>query len=265
MHPIERLRYVARSSGVPQSSLVREAAGALLSFSGDPDGLVTACRRMVARQPASGPLLWVASRVLMAPNPAKEAYESIDLLEEDRTPRELRHILPDGAVISVIGWPDNISQALPARGDLEVRVIDALGEGSGFVQRLWNSDIDAVDVPFAGLGAAVAGSEVLVLESPAVGGDEFLAISGTRAAAAVAKHAGVPVWLVAGVGRLLPQPLWLSLRDRVAPEEPWDADEEFVPLDLVDFVVDQHGCHSVTDALQKIDCPVANELLRKAI
>ena len=51
MHPIERLRYVARASGVPQAILVRETAGALLSFSSEPHELVTACRRMISRQP----------------------------------------------------------------------------------------------------------------------------------------------------------------------------------------------------------------------
>ena len=44
MHPIERLRYVARSSGAPQAVLVRETASALGSLAFDPAGLVTACR-----------------------------------------------------------------------------------------------------------------------------------------------------------------------------------------------------------------------------
>ena len=40
MHPIERLRYVARSSGAPMSMLVRETAGALGGLGFDPAGLV---------------------------------------------------------------------------------------------------------------------------------------------------------------------------------------------------------------------------------
>ena len=54
MHPIERLRYVARASGAPQGVLVQETATALASFGSDPQGLVTACRRIVWRQPTSG-------------------------------------------------------------------------------------------------------------------------------------------------------------------------------------------------------------------
>ncbi len=85
-------------------------------------------------------------------------------------------------------------------------------------------------------------------------------MSGSRAAAAVARHAGVPVWLVAGVGRLLPARMWDGLRRRVEPDEPWDADDEFVPLDLVDRIVGPIGVEPVADALRRTDCPVAPEL-----
>ena len=55
MHPIERLRYVARASGADQAMLVRETAGALAAFADDPAGLVTACRRIVVPPPGVGP------------------------------------------------------------------------------------------------------------------------------------------------------------------------------------------------------------------
>jgi len=41
MHPIERLRYVARASGAPQDVLVQETARALASFSGDPHSVIS--------------------------------------------------------------------------------------------------------------------------------------------------------------------------------------------------------------------------------
>lgn len=242
--------------------LVREAAGALMSFSREPHGLVTACRRMISRQPSSGPLVWLASRVLSAGDPIRELRVCLDALDEDSTARELRYAIPDGATVAVLGWPDAASDALPARGDCEVLVIDALGEGSGFVQRLWHDDVDAADVSLGGLGAAVADADVLLLESPAIGPDEFLAVAGSRAAAAVAAHSKVPVWLVGGVGRSLPGPLYDSLRQRVMPEDPWDVDEEFVPLDLVTHIVGPAGVVAVSEALQQQDCPVAAELLR---
>ncbi len=261
MHPIERLRYVARASGVPQPILVREAAGALLSFAHDPQGLVTACRRMISRQPTSGPLLWMASRVLTAADHVEELRTCIDELDADRTSLELRHALPVDNTVAVLGWPDAISAALAARGDTDVLVIDVLGEGSGLVQVLWDADVEAADVPLGGLGAAAAKADLVLLECSAMGPDSSLCVAGSLAAASVAQHRGTPVWLVGGVGRLLPGSLWDSLRDRVAMAEPWDADEEFVPLDLVSHVVGTAGVSSVSNALQQATCPIAAELL----
>ena len=263
MHPIERLRYVARASGAPQSALVQETAAALASFGSDPQGLVTACRRIVSRQPTSGPLLWFAARVLTAGDPANEIWVAAGEVQADRTTAELALALPDGATVTVLGWPDDIGDALPRRGDIEVLAIDTRGEASGFVSRLWQADLEATDVAQQGLGAAVAASDLVLLESPAIGPTAFLSVSGARAAAAVAHHAGVPVWLVGGVGRLLPTRMFDGLRTRVERgAEPWDADDEFVPLDLVDRVVGPRGPETVADALARIDCPVAPELFR---
>jgi hypothetical protein len=263
MHPIERLRYVARASGVPQRMLVQETAAALASFGSDPQGLVTACRRIVSRQPTSGPLVWFAARVLTAGDPAHEIWEAAGEIQADSTGRELVHALPQDAVITVLGWPDEIAEVLPRRGDVEVFVVDTLSEGSGFVHRLLRSDVDATDVPLAGLGADVAASSLVLLESTAIGPDDFLAVAGSRAAGAVARHAGIPVWLVGGVGRLLPGRMWEGLRRRVeAIDEPWDAADEVVPLDLVDRIAGPRGVEPVVEALRRTDCPIAPELFK---
>src|SRR5437868_11198244 len=117
MHPIERLRYVARASGVSQRVIVQETASALASFGSDPQGLVTACRRIVSRQPTSGPLLWFAARVLTAGDPANEIWVAAGELQADATAAELSHALPADAAVTVLGWPDEIAEALPRRGD----------------------------------------------------------------------------------------------------------------------------------------------------
>ncbi len=262
MHPIERLRYVARATGYPQSMVVGEAARALASFTSDPQGLVTACRRLVSRQPGSAPLVWLCARVLTAGDPRAEIRDALDELEGDPTAGELAHAIPEDATVLVVGWPELASEALPRRGDVEVLVVDVLNEGTGLVQRLLRSDVDAVDVPLAGLGAAAAEADLVVLEAGAVGPSEFLAVSGSRAAAAVARHRGTPVWLVAGVGRLLPERMWQPVRDSVLTDETWDADDEAVPLDLVDRIVGPVGPLEVTDALRRIDCPIAPELFK---
>ena len=262
VHPIERLRYVARASGVDQSLLVQETASALGAFGADPAGMVTACRRIVHRHPACGALWWLCGRVLTAGDPMPEAWRAADEIDADRTAVELAHALPDDATACVLGWPDLVGEALPRRGDVEALVVDVLGEGSGLVRRLLAADVEAVDVATQGLGAAAAAADVVVLEASAVGPDAFVGVAGSRAAAAVARHDGRPVWLVAGVGRLVPQRVWDALSGLVdAAAEPWEADDELVPLALVDQVVGPTGPQPVADALKRTDCPIAAELL----
>lgn len=262
VHPIERLRYVARASGADQALLVRETSSALAAFRADPPGLVTACRRIVARQPASGPLWWLCARTLTSGDPMVEAWQAADEIEADRTARELAHALPDDATVAVLGWPETVGEALERRGDVEVLVVDTLDEGSGLVRRLLQVDADAVDVPVAGLGAACADADLVVLEATAVGPTAFVSVAGARAAAAVARHSGRPVWLVAGVGRLLPARMWDALVAHLPSVDPWDADDEVVPLDLVSQIVGPDGPQPVDEALRRTDCPVAAELFK---
>jgi hypothetical protein len=264
VHPIERLRYVARASGADQALLVEETAQALGAFTGDPTGLVTACRRIVDRHPTSAPLWWLCARVLTGPDPDREAWHAVEEISDDPTSAELAHALPDGSTVCVVGWPEQVGEALPRRGDVVVLAVDALGEGSGLVRRLMAVGMDAIDVPTTGLGAAVAASDLVLVEALAVGPRSLLALSGSRAAAAVAREAGIPVWAVAGVGRLLPERMWQALTGRLTARgrEPWDLDEEEVPLDLVDCVVGPTGPLPPGPSLQRTDCPVAPELLR---
>jgi hypothetical protein len=262
MHPIERLRYVARASGADQTLLVRETAQALSAFHDDPAGRVAAARRIVDRHPTSGPLWWLCSRVLTAPDSHHEAWDAVDEISDDPTATELAYALEADSTVCLVGWPEVVGEALPRRGDIEVLAVDSLGEGSGLVRRLMQAGIDAVDVPTSGLGAAVAAADVLLLEAVAAGPEAFLGVSGSLAAATVARHHEVPVWAVVGVGRRLPPRMWTALQARrdARTEDPWDLDEELVPFDLVDRVCSPGGLESPADAARRTDCPVAPEL-----
>src|SRR5690606_15559912 len=110
------------ASGASHELLVRETAGAMVAFADDPAGLITACRRVVARQPTSGPVWWLAARVLTAPDAMAEAWAAVEELNEDGTSRELSYALPDDATVTVIGWPEAIGEALLRRGDATVLV-----------------------------------------------------------------------------------------------------------------------------------------------
>jgi hypothetical protein len=263
MHPIERLRYVARAEEDRPSLLVREAAGAIAGFSDDPAGMLTACRRLVDRHWALAPMWWLAARVLCSLNPYEEAWQAADELEADPTPRVLSGLLPDEGSVLVVGWPEVVGTALRRGGGLTPYVVDGGGQWGGAIHRIERSGVDLVEVPESGIGAAVDACSLVLLEASALGADGFVAPSGSRAAAAVGSTAGVPVWLAAGVGRVLPGRLWGALAGRFdADPEPWLADDELISLDLVDAVVGPKGTQSPADAVRRADCPIPPELLK---
>lgn len=266
MHPIERLRYVARAgSGAGPSLLVREAAGALASIGDDPAGMVTGCRRLLSRHPSAGPLWWLSARVLHAPDPMAEAWRAAEEIDDDATDGVLAAHLPDEATVTVIGWPELASEALKRRGDVEPLVVESGGDGYDLVRRLTRFDVEAVSVPEHGVAAAVAESDLVLLEASALGPAAFVAPQGSHAAAAVARAGGTPVWVVAGVGRVLPSRLFDALTDQLgSDDDPWDVADEVVPLALVDCVIGPAGPQPPEDAAKRADCPIAPELLKGA-
>ncbi len=261
VHPMERLRYVARADGAGVTSLVEAAARALAGLGDDYAGLVTGCRQMVDRHPSVGPMWWLTSRMLCGERPREEAWAVVEALEADPTSRELAAVLPQDAVAVVLGWPELTAAALHRRGDVRVRAVDALGEGAALVGVLADAGVDAVEVPESGVGAAVADADLVIIEALALGPDALVAVAGSRAAAAVARHQGLPVWVVAGEGRILPDRLWRALLSRLeGGGDPWDADEEVVPLSLVDVVAGPWGSLGPAEAAGRSDCPIAAEL-----
>ena len=257
MHPIEHLRYVARARGAPPSELGWSAARALMSVTiDDPVALVTGARRLVDRHPTVGAIWWLAARVLVSADPLAEAQAAAEELDADETARHLGVALPDDATITVVGWAEQSAAALRRRGDLDVLLVDT-------GHTAWDDEVTYV--PPSGLGAAVRESGLVLLEASALGPDGFVAPAGSRAAAAVARHSGIDVWVVAGAGRVLPGRLWEALSSRVeAMGEPWELDEEIVPLDLVTHVAGPAGVGPAAEAPKRADCPIAPELLRRA-
>lgn len=253
---------MARAGDVGTGSLVYEAAMALGAVSHDRAELVLACRQLIEHRPSSGPLVWLSARMLTGADAGSEAWDAAEMIERDKTSRELEHALPGDTGVIVVGAPELTSPAVAARGDIEVFVIDTTGEGYGLVHRLDINDRLAVDVPLRGIGSAVADGDLVVLETDALGPESAICTVGSLAAAAIAKQLGTEVWLVAGVGRCLPASMWTPLRDMVVTDEPWEDDHEIVPLDLIDRVVGPGGPIPVAEARLRTDCPVAPELFR---
>jgi len=275
VHPIERLRYVARASGGDQRMLVRETAGALRGLRMEPAGLVVACRRIVERHPTSGPLWWFCASMLTAADPFHSADDLATEVECDVTPDHLYDLLPDNATVCIVGWPDLIGDAVMRRGDVRVLALDADDEGSSFVRRLQRADIDADIVPASGVAAAVLCADVVLVEALATGPAEALVLPPSRAVASVGYCSEVPTWLVAGRGRRLPDGLFTSMLTRIADiRAPWEAEAETAPLGLFTAVVGPSGLIDASsdvggsvaafaDALAA-ECPMAHELLRSS-
>ena len=265
MHPIERLRYVARARGADAESLVRETAGALRGLGLDMSGLVVACRRIVDRHPSCGPLWWLCARMLTSTDPMAAARAAIDEIERDRTVDELAATLPDGATVVTIGWPDLTGLALARRGDIRVLAVDAGHHGSSFVQRLERAEVDSELVPTEAAAIATAAGDVVLVEAEALAAGTFIAAPGAALLVAAARLSTTPVWCVAGCGRRLPPPMIEAIIDRVAQRaiDPWSREVEAVPMSLVAHVVGPTGRQRPAEL--RAECEMAPELLRTGI
>ena len=263
VHPIEHLRFIARSSGADQRVLVHETASALRALGDDPAGLLVSCRRIIERHPTSGAMWWFAATVLASAEPRAACREAAAVVTDDLTPLVLADALPEGARVCVLGWPDLVGEALLSRGDVEVLAVDSLDHGSAFVRRLERSEVTAEVVDPGGLAAAVLSADAVLIEALAASPDEILAAPGSRAAASVAYCAEIPVWVVVGRGRVLPVVAFRSVVERVLDvRAPWVAEAEVVPLALATELVGHDGRRPAAGVSLVSECAAAPELLR---
>jgi len=264
VHPIERLRYVARAGGFDQIDLAREAADALASLWGEPAELVNACRRILHHHPLAGSLWVMATRVLIAAEPRRAALVFLDELNADSTSGNVTDALPLDATVAVIGWPDLALEKVHNRSDVTIRVLDAYGEGAGLARSLLQKGVEVEEVPFTGLGQACSRSDVVLLEATAAGPDSFIAPAGSYAAAVCGTQSGKQVWVVVGHGRALPERIFDVIENQLIAENTMEADDEVVPMSVVTHVVGPKGLSGSEDRSRE-DCVVAAELLRPVL
>lgn len=215
MHPIEHLRFLARSNDPSPDWLVPEAAEALRALAADRSDLVMACRKLLERQPFCGPLWWLCGRVLLAPD-ARRAVDDL-LAEYDRD-----------------DTPLHVSMALDQEGD-------AL-------------DLDDGEPPLL-VSCIMAGPTGVIVAVP----DPALARVGG------ARERGAPVWVIGGVGRVVPGRVF----DVVAPladptSRGWSSrlpEVEVLPVDWLDGVIGPTGFELADVALRHTDVPFVPELL----
>lgn len=251
--------------------LVQEATYALGVFADDPPGLLTAARRLLNRQPALGALWWMASRLVASNETRSEARDLIQLVRNDQVSRELSHALPDDATVVIIGWPEKVLEAVEARGDIRVLVVDVDGQAMPVVRRLDRMEVEAEAIDPGRIGGAVAGADLVILDAAAIGPSAVLGEPGMVPVAATAKAMGKPVWLAAGVGDIVPEGVWQSIVTKtVEPDlnnEPWVARWEVLTMGMIDRIVTGSGVHPADEALRSVGSGAARfphvpELLR---
>jgi hypothetical protein len=259
MMPFERLRAIARH-GADDRTLVTEAADCLAEFDDDPAGLVVTCRRLLHHHAACGPLWWCCARVLAAAETSEAAWEAEALVRGDPTPTRLAALLPfpHDEPVAVIGWPELIGVAFGTRPDLDVLVVRDRRASEGWHRRLARSHATARPVDPAE-ARALEPSHVLV-EVIAASPERALVPAGTVDVVREVARPTTQVWLVAGVGRVLPARLYAAMERQLGDLD--DHDLEVFDLQLAERVAGPTGLDRPENLARRVDCPVAPELLR---
>jgi hypothetical protein len=200
--------------------------------------------------------------VLTASEPADAAWQAWQLVNEDRTAERLSSLLPfpHDDPIAVLGWPDLTGAALAERPDLDVIAVRRRSGDDHLRARLARreppvrvvSDVDA---------AALEPSHVLV-EATAASPTCTVVPDGASELLGDLAAGGATAWLVAGVGRVLPERLFVSLRHELERDQ-----AEHLPVALVDMarfarIAGPTGLDAPDAVTRRVDAPVAPELLR---
>ncbi len=111
MHPIERLRYVARAGSAPDRILVSESVPALAAFARKPQALLVAVRQLIVRQPDSPGLYALAAHMIHALDAIDAGWDFAALLEQDRTAE-----IAESIAITEAGGTDVIDSIASGRG-----------------------------------------------------------------------------------------------------------------------------------------------------
>lgn len=262
MQPFERLRAIARHGG-DDRLLVAEAADCLGEFDDDPAALVVTCRRLLHHHPERAPLWWLCARVLAAPEPSEAAWDAEALVRDDHTADRLSGLLPFPAdhPVAVLGWPAATGDALALRPDLEVLVIRDEHHGGGderWRARLARSDASARPVDL--VEAIALEPSHLLVEVVGTGRDELLVAEGTSEAIATLARPGLVLWMVAGVGRVLPARLFEAMVRTLGDVE--EHGLELLDVQAADRIAGPTGLVRPEHLSRRVDCPVAPELLR---
>lgn len=265
VHPMEHLRYVARSHGSDPVEIALQTANALAPMAADSASLVVLTRRMVEHHPQAGPLWWMCSSALTAIDAYDTLVDNCAALRDDDTARHVVDALPDEGVVTTIGWNGYVIDALVRHGSCTALVVDSLGDGQGALRLFDRTSVAAELVAPEGAGAAAQHSDVIIIGAYACGRDMVMVPGGALALAAVGYVSQVPVWLIAGTGTRLPDALWdHAVNGARSHADPWANDVDIVSLSLFSHVIGPRGKVEAKPTALLPECSVAPELLQRS-
>lgn len=220
MHPIERLRWIASAADEPAASLAQEAALCLGELAQqEPTALLTACRRLLERQPSCGPLWWVSASLVAAADPFDAGCRAAAALCSDETShrlsRALRASFAGGETVVVTTPAELAVAALQSSKSYVLRAVSSgrslrqcvkmLGDTNSSEVTGW-SESEAYE--------ALEGACVVLVEVLAAGSSGALLSPAAAATVRAARERQVAVWAVVGTGRALPDGLFEAAGNR---------------------------------------------------
>ncbi len=262
MHPIERLRWIARAEGESATTIATEAAWTLGELgAADPAAVLTASRRLVERHPGCGPLWWVCAHMLPSGDPYETAQTVTATLMSDTVPDRvadaLRASFTSSDVLVATAPVDLVRQALARRGTYHLRLVADYSWLRHATRELGTVVDDLTSWEGGEAERALEGASALLVEPCLASVSGLLVEPASGAAVEMAVEMGVPVWALLGTGVVLPQ----GLADFAA--ELTGEDLELLEPDLFAWAVDESGQGEIEPVLARVACPPGMELVHR--
>lgn len=257
MHPIERLRWIARAEDEPVSAVAIEAALTLAELVRDePAAALMAARRLVEHHPSAGPIYWACARVLAADDPLSEASAVSRALSLDETARHLSSLLKEGlgaGSVLVTSAPCQVlEEALCLDpGGYVIRVVAEPQSLRHDVRSFGRVADEAIGYRPDECREALFGAAALVVEALAAGPAAVLTRPPAAALVDGAAAAGVPALLLVAEGRALPPPL-AAAAARAAVTA---GVAEVVPPGRFSSAVGRSGAGDAASLVSSVTCP----------
>jgi hypothetical protein len=262
VHPIERLRWIARADGESAATIASEAAWTLGELGAEePAAVLTASRRLVERHRSSGPLWWVCAHMVASDDPLETAHRiSAELYSDavpDRVADALRIEFTSSDVLCSTSPSETFQQALSRRGTYIVRLIGGYRSLRRDMRSLGSVVAEATGYEVEEASEALEGANVLLVEPCFAGGAGLFVEPEVASVVELASRLEVPVWALLGAGRVLSSQLAETAADLAGDEL------ELVAPMVVSRAVDCNGIGDLRAALGRASCPPGTELVHR--